>query len=88
MAFFKPGYKRDVISKCAEENNSVDASSTTKRKRETKGKTIGLSTFLSWGKQCVFGHETIENENKKRLVNFIWCKCAGNMNNLLEGIQI
>ena len=29
---------------------------------------------MSWGKQCVFGHETIENENKKRLVNFIWCK--------------
>ena len=30
--------------------------------------------FISWGKENVLGHETIEDENIKQLVNFMWCK--------------
>ena len=69
MAFFKPGYKPAEVTKSV-----CSSSSNEKCKRETKGSMVGLSTFISWGKEHVLGHETIEDKNKKQLVNFMWCK--------------
>ena len=54
MAFFKPGYKPAEVTKCVHSGNE-------KCKRETKGSMVGLSTFISWGKENVLGHETGKN---------------------------
>ena len=72
MSFFQKGYKpKDTVV-------ATDKNKGEKRKRENKGATISLSTFLSWEKDKIIGHETIEGENKKNLVNFIWCKICRN----------
>ena len=51
MSFFQKGYKPKVVP--------TDKNKCEKRKRENKEYMVSLSTFLSWEKDQIFGHETI-----------------------------
>ncbi len=41
-----------------------------------KGNKVEYSTFVSWGKDAVIGHEKVESQGKTYVVK-VWCKiCA------------
>ena len=53
-----------------------------------KGRTVELSTFLSYKKSNVIGYKTIVIR-EKTLVNFIWCKlCATFKDQLLSSASL
>ena len=88
MAFFKPGYKPDVISKCADEKTALMQAVLQREKEIRKQRRLGWAHFWVGVNHVYLVTRQSRMRLRKGWLILYGVKFAGNMNNLLEGIPI